>query len=116
MSSVGALIEKLLESPVADVNEAGAQLRRIISDDRLQSRYISQVAERALNADYETIEEIFNALQGLVDRDPPILEPKRQPTADRVVLPEVKVLQTLPTSFDALVTTGAFRDREIRIR
>ncbi len=116
MTSVGALIEKLLESPAADVNEAGAQLLRIVSDDQLQSRYISQVAERALNEEYETIEEVFGALQGLIDRDPPILEPKRQPTVDRVVLPEIRILQVHPASLEALVTTGPLRDREIVIR
>jgi DNA replication ATP-dependent helicase Dna2 len=116
MNSVGALIEKLLDLPACGVSEAGAQLRRIAANDQLQSRYISQVAERALNQGYETVEELFAALHGVVNRDPPILEPKRQPAADRIVLPEMKVLQIANDSFEALVTTGSLRDREILVR
>src|SRR5262245_15251476 len=116
MTSVGALIDKLLESSASDVGEAGAQLRLLATHDQLESRYISQVAERALNEEHETIEEVFAALQGLIDRDPPILEPKRQATADRLVLPEIKILQVHSSSIEALVTTGPLRDCEVVIR
>src|SRR4051812_15679908 len=116
MNSVGALIEKLLESPVLSVAGVGAQIQSFASDDPLHSRYIAQVANRACNEDYETVDEVFAALQALIDRDPPILEPKRQPAADRVVLPEIKVLHIHSNRIEALVTTGPLRDREIEIR
>src|SRR5262245_19305564 len=116
MVSVGALIEKLLESPVSDVNQAGEQLRRILTNGELDSRYVSQVADRAINDEYETLEEVFAALQGLVDPEPPILESKRQPSADRFLFPEIKILQVHSSSFEAFVTTGPLRDREILIQ
>jgi DNA replication ATP-dependent helicase/nuclease Dna2 len=116
MNSVGALIEKLLESPMSSVADVGAQIHGILTDDPLPSRYISQVADRACAEDYETVEEVLAALQALIDRDPPLLEPKRCPAADRVAFPEIKVLQIRSHSFEALVTTGPFRNREVEIR
>src|SRR4051812_27786472 len=116
MNSVGALIEKLLESPVLSVAGVGAQIQSFATDDTLHSRYIEQVANRACDDDYETVDEVFAALHALIDRDPPVLEPKRQPAADRVVLPEIKILHIHADRIEALVTTGALRDREIEIR
>ncbi|PYR96473.1 MAG: hypothetical protein DMG12_26205, partial [Acidobacteria bacterium] len=61
-----------------------------------------------------------------VERNPPILEPKRESLAGRVVLPEAKVLdvrypvtsegEIWESSIEALVTSGPLRDQEIRIR
>ena len=116
MISVRTLIEKLSEFPASAVTAAGAETLRLISDDHLHSRYIAQVAERALNDEYESVEELIAMLQGLVDRDPPIVEPKRQSTADRVVLPEIKVLQVHSSSIEALVTTGPLQDFDIEIQ
>jgi hypothetical protein len=144
MASVNALIEKLLESPPASVAEAGGQLLGHLSGQQIQrehflsdplvlvgppffaSRYLAQVALRALQGDYETTDEVVASLAALLERNPPILEPKREIAAGRVVLPEAKVLELgYPTkdeqgvwisSIDALVTSGPLRDQEIHIR
>src|SRR5215471_4013538 len=144
MASVNALIEKLLESPPASVAEAGGQLLGHLSGQQLQrehflsdplvlvgppyfaSRYLAQVALRALQGDYETTDEVVASLAALIERNPPILEPKREMAPGRVVLPEAKVLELVyPTkddqdvwtsSIDALVTSGPLRDQEIHIR
>src|SRR5580765_6073608 len=110
MASVNALIEKLLESPPASVAEAGGQLLGHLSGQQVKrehflsdplvlvgppyfaSRYLAQVALRALQGDYETLDEVFASLHGVIERNPPILEPKREATATRVVLPEARVL------------------------
>ncbi len=136
MISVGALIDKLMESPSSAVTEAGVLLLRILSEDRLSAetflndplalagfpyftpRYLAQVVLRALKDEYETVDEVLASLQSLVDRDPPILEPKRQASPDRVVLPEIKILhyESVLASIEALVTTGPLKDREITIQ
>src|ERR1051326_3357193 len=116
MTSVGALLEKLLDSPASSVPDVGAQLQNLLTADDLPSRYIAQVAERALNEEYETIDEVVATLQDLIDRDPPIVEPKRELSSNRLVLPEVKVLQAAPSSIQALVTSGPLRDSEIEIK
>jgi DNA replication ATP-dependent helicase Dna2 len=116
MTSVNALIEKLLESPLSSVEDLGAQIQGLLSGEPIPSRYIRQVADRACAEEYETVEDVLMALQALVDRDPPILEPKRRPSADRVVLPEIRILQVRSDSFEAIVTTGPLRNREIEIR
>ncbi len=143
MASVNALIDKLLESSPASVSDAGTQLLEILSGSRLQcdafisdplalvgppyfaSRFVAQVTLRALKGEYETPDEIVSSLSGLVERNPPILEPKREAVVDKVVLPEMKVLDLRypvkgegdiwESSIEALVTSGPFRDREIRI-
>src|SRR5437870_6247976 len=115
MISVRALIEKLGEFPPSAVAEAGAETLRLVSEDHLHSRYITQVAERAINEEYESVDELIGTLQSLLDRDPPIVEPKRQATTNRVVLPEVKVLQIRSASIEALVTTGPLQGSEIEI-
>src|SRR5215831_18015048 len=144
MASVNALIEKLLESPPASVAEAGGQLLGHLSGQQLQrehflsdplvlvgppyfaSRYLAQVALRALQGDYETTDEVVASLAALIERNPPILEPRREMAAGRVVLPEAKVLElgypakddqdVWISSIDALVTSGPLRDQEIHIR
>src|SRR5262249_54071106 len=106
MVSVHALIQKLLESPRATVSEAGDSLLQILSASQLQrdeflneplaligppffaSRYLAQVALRALQNEYETLDEVLASLNALVGRNPPILEQKREAVASRVVLPE----------------------------
>src|SRR6267142_6618999 len=110
MASVNALIDKLLESPAVSVPEAGEQLLAALSASRLgreeflndplalvgppyfASRYLAQVTLRALQSDYETVDEVLSSLNALTERNPPILERKREIAADRVVLPEAKVL------------------------
>jgi DNA replication ATP-dependent helicase Dna2 len=144
MASVNALIEKLLESPPASVADAGDQLLGQLSSRQLPreqflndpialvgppyfaSRYLTQVTLRALQGEYETIDEVLASLTALIERNPPILEPRREAAASRVVLPEARVLElghpakredgTWESSIDALVTSGPLRDREVRIR
>src|SRR6267143_4589675 len=144
MAFVHGLIDKLLESPAVSVTEAGEQLLAALSAGRLgrdaflndplalvgppyfASRYLAQVTLRTVKGEYETLEEVVASLSALIEHNPPILEPKRQATADRVVLPEAKVLDlrypvkvdggVWESSIDALVTSGPFRDSEVRIR
>src|SRR5215475_2713753 len=144
MVSVHALIQTLLESPLATVGEAGDHLLRVLSGAKLQrndflndplcligppyfaSRYLAQVALRALQNEYETVDEVLASLNALVERNPPVLKPKREIPATRIVLPEAKVLELRypkkgdeniwESSIEALVTCGPLRDQEIRIR
>ncbi|HEY2383272.1 MAG TPA: AAA domain-containing protein [Terriglobia bacterium] len=141
---MNALIEKLLECPPASVSEAGDQLLDQLSSRQLQrdhflsdplalvgppyfaSRYLAQVALRALRGEYDTTEEVLASLHALIERNPPILERRRDADTGRVVLPEAKVLdlrsprQAEPgiweSSIDALVTSGPLRDQDIHIR
>src|SRR5215467_13859194 len=144
MASVNALIEKLLESPPASVAEAGDQILDQLSSRQLQrerflsdpltlvgppyfaSRYLAQVALRAFRQEYETTDEVLASLSALLERNPPILERKKDAANDRVVLPEARVLELRcprkddhgdwESSIEALVTSGPLRDREVRIR
>lgn len=144
MASVNALIEKLLESPPASVADAGDQLLDQLSSRQLSreqflsdplalvgppyfaSRYLTQVTLRALQGEYETSDEVLASLTALIERNPPILEPRREAAASRVVLPEARVLELRQPAklddggwesfIDALVTSGPLRDREVRIR
>ena len=142
MVSVRALVEKLSDSVPANVVEAGDYLLDVLSGQQLTrsdfltdpliligppyfaSRYLAQVALRALKNEYENVDEVLISLTALGDRNPPILEPKRGIALDRVVVPEAKVLElTYPaqradgiweSSIEAIVTSGALRDQEIR--
>ena len=144
MASVNTLIEKLLEFPAASVAEAGQQLLENLSASQLSraeflndplalvgppffaSRYLAQVTLRALQGHYETPDEILTSLNALIERNPPILEPRRDAAAGRVVLPEAKVLDlrypikgedgVWESGIEALVTSGPLRDQEVRIR
>ena len=144
MASVDALIDKLSQLPPASVADAGEQLLEVLSGGELgrdeflndpfaligppyfASRYLAQVTLRALKCEYEALDEVSACLNALVERNPPILEPKRESLAGRVVLPEAKVLdlrypvksegEIWESSIEALVTSGPLRDQEIRIR
>src|SRR6266850_6750068 len=143
MVSVSALVEKLSECIPAGVAEAGEHLLEALSGHHLKreeflndplalvgppyfaSRYLAQVTLRALKSDYETVDEVLSSLNALTERNPPILERKREIAADRVVLPEAKVLDLRypvkgengiwESSIEALVTSGPLRDQEVRI-
>ncbi len=143
MTTIDSLIDSLLERPSASVEDAGKHLLDHVSGSRLTpadflsdplaligppffaSRYLAQVALRALKNEYETLDELVSSLGALLDRNPPIIEPKRQALVDRVVLPAAKVIEVnrpvrtedghWKSSVDLLVTSGALRGREIRI-
>src|SRR5207247_740684 len=144
MASVDALIDKLSQLPPASVADAGEQLLEVLSGGELgrdeflndplaligppyfASRYLAQVALRALQSGYETLDEVLASLHALIERNPPILEPRREAAAGRVVLPEAKILELRypkkgereiwESSIDALVTSGPLRDQEVHIR
>jgi len=143
MVSVSALAEKILERAPASVAEAGDYLLERLSGGRLQrgkfledplaligppyfvSRYLAQVTVRALKGEYETLDEMMAGLGALSERNPPIIERKRETSDGRVVLPEAKVVDLRypvkgengiwQSSIEALVTSGPLRDREVRI-
>jgi DNA replication ATP-dependent helicase Dna2 len=143
MASVFGLVEKLSDCLPASVIEAGDQLLDTLSGRQLSreeflsdplalvgppylaSRYLAQVTLRALNNEYETVEEVLSSLAALAERNPPILEPKKEIAVGRVVLPEAKVLDlhypikgedgVWGSSIEALVTSGPLRDQEVRI-
>src|SRR3972149_5575311 len=97
MASVNALVDRLLEFQDVSVVEAGAHLLDALSGGELHRddfisdplppagppyfapRYLAQVGLRALNGKYETVDEIVSSLTGLVERNPPIVEPRRSP-------------------------------------
>src|SRR5262245_48545991 len=105
MVSVNALIDQLLESAPATAADAGDHLLQALSSSQLPrdqflsdplvlvgppyfaSRYLAQVALRAIRNEYETPEEVLGSLNALVERNPPMLEPKRDVATNRVVLP-----------------------------
>ena len=143
MVSVNALAEKILERAPASVAEAGDYLLETLSGGRLErgkfledplaligppyfvSRYLAQVTVRALKGEYETLDEMMAGLGALRERNPPIIERKREISDGRVVLPEAKVVDLRypvkgengiwQSSIEALVTSGPLRDREVRI-
>src|SRR5262245_1894966 len=143
MVAVNALLEKLTNSSTVTVSEAGALLLDQLSGQQLSPaafaedplalvgppffvpRYLAQVVLRALNADYETMDEVVDSLRILLDRNPPILEPSREASAERVVLAEAKVVDlrypvrkengNWEAGIVALVTSGPMRGREVDI-
>src|SRR5712692_2784708 len=143
MVSLYALVDKLSDPVPSSVTEAGDHLLQSLSGSQVTraeflndplvligppyfaSRYLAQVTLRALKNEYETVDEVLGSLAALGERNPPILEPKKEIALDRVVLPEAKVLDLQypakgedgiwESSIDALVTSGPLRDQEIHI-
>src|ERR671935_37913 len=103
MVSVNALIENFLEFPPPSVSDAGVHLLNVLSGSQLArdeflsdplalvgpphfaSRYLAQVTLRALQNEYETLDEVLASLNAVLERNPPILEPKREAAASRLV-------------------------------
>ena len=143
MFAVNSLIEKLSDDRTMAVPDAGAWLLDQLSEGALNaasfladplillrppyssSRYLAQVTLRALQSDYESVDEIVSSLYALLDRNPPTLEPGRTPSDDRVVIPEARVLDLRypvrkeaghwESGIVAMVTSGPLRGREIDI-
>lgn len=142
---VASLIDTLLSAPGLSVEDAGKTMLEILSagtvspedfrcDPRVLmgsdygvSRYLTQVAWRALNREYETLDEVVAGLHGVLDRNPPTLEPRDTgKDADFAVIPEARVLRVLQPrrtdsgewemAFEAQATSGDLRDREIHVR
>src|SRR5690242_6910251 len=139
MISVYTLVEKLSDPVPASVAEAGDQLLESLSGRQLTraefindplaligppylaSRYLAQVTLRALTNGYETVDEVLASLAALSERNPPILEPKKEIAENRVVLPEAKILALghpskrddgiWQSAIEALVTSGPLRDQ-----
>ena len=143
MVSAYTLVEILQDCVPASVVHAGECLLQALSGSQLTStellndplvligppyfvsRYLAQVTLRALKNDYESVDEVLASLTALSERNPPILERKRELTVDRIVIPEAKVLDlrypakredgTWESAIEALVTSGPLRDQEIHI-
>jgi hypothetical protein len=143
MFAVNVLLEKLRDGRSTGVLDAGALLLDHLSESRLDaasflndplvlisppyssSRYLAQVTLRALQNDYDSVDDVVSGLQALLERNPPTLEPGRPQSGDRVVIPEAKVVDLrYPVKKDdghwesgvvALVTSGPLRGREIDI-
>src|SRR4051812_4209116 len=143
MFAVNVLLEKLLDGRSTGVPDAGVVLLDHLSEGRLDatsflndplvlisppfssSRYLAQITLRAIQNDYDSVDEIVSGLQALLERNPPTLEPGRPQSANRVVIPEAKVVDLrYPAKKDdghwesgivALVTSGPLRGREIDI-
>ena len=145
MAAVTALLEKLLTDRAAvAVSDAGAMLLGELSggglapgaflEDPLRltappfvvPRYLAQVTLRALNGEYETVDELIHGLSAFLERNPPTLEPGRQSRRERVVIAEARVLEVRTPSrreggqwesgIVAMATSGPLHGREIEIR
>jgi DNA replication ATP-dependent helicase Dna2 len=142
MFAVNELLEKLLDGRPG-VPDAGALLLDHLSESRLDpasflndplvlvsppyssSRYLAQITLRALQNDYDSVDDVVSGLQALLERNPPTLEPGRPQSSDRVVIPEARVVDLrYPVKKDdghwesgivALVTSGPLRGREVDI-
>ncbi len=143
MFAVNVLLEKLLDGRSTGVPDAGELLLKHLSESRLDavsflndplvlisppysaSRYLAQVTLRALQNEYDSVDDVVEGLQALLERNPPTLEPGRPHSGDRVVIPEAKVVDLRypakesdghwESGFVALVTSGPLRGREIDI-
>src|SRR6185436_1337336 len=144
MSAVDALLEKLMDDRTAAVADAGAMLlgefsggdlppaafiedpMKLTAPPFLVPRYLAQVTLRALRGEYETIDELADRLHAFLDRNPPTLEPGRQKTSERILIPEARVVEVRQPSrregghwesgIVAMVTSGPLRGSEIDIR
>ena len=143
MFAVNGLLEKLLDGRTTGVSDAGALLLDHLSESRLDAssfisdplillsppysapRYLAQVTLRALQNEYDSVDDVIDGLQALLERNPPILEPGRPQTGDRVVIPEARVVDLKypvkkedghwESGLVVLVTSGPLRGREIDI-
>jgi DNA replication ATP-dependent helicase Dna2 len=143
MFAVNVLLEKLLEGRSTGVPDAGVLLLDHLSESRLDaasflndplllvsppyssSRYLAQITLRALQNDYDSVDDVVSGIQALLERNPPTLEPGRPRSGDRTVIPEARVVDLrYPAKKDeghwesgvvALVTSGPLRGREIDI-
>ena len=142
-----SLIELLSSTPGMTVDEAGRTVLAALSGGNVSvdafrddprvlmgsehgvSRYLAQAVWRALTRDYESVDEVVEALYGVLDRNPPVLEPAspgRIASDDRVLIPEARILRVgslvqsdgdgWEASFEAQVTSGPLRDTEIKVR
>jgi DNA replication ATP-dependent helicase Dna2 len=143
MIAVNVLLEKLRDGRSTRVPDVGALLLDHLSESQLDtasflsdplvlvspqnssSRYLAQITLRALQNEYDSVDDVVDGLQALLERNPPTLEPGRQNSSDRVVIPEAKIVDLRnPVRKDdghwesgvvALVTSGPLRGREIDI-
>jgi len=141
MFGVNVLLEKLLDGRSTGVPDAGALILDHLSESRLDaasflndplllvsppyssSRYLAQITLRALQNDYDSVDDVVSGIQALLERNPPTLEPGRPLSGDRAVIPEARVVDLrYPARNDeghweagvvALVTSGPLRGREI---
>ena len=135
------LIEALSATRSMTVEEAGRTMLSILSGGDLSPeaflarpgvlirpdqgipRYVAQVAWRAVSGNYKTVGEIVSSLSGILDRNPPVLEPASPDSNHpQIVVPEARILRVhshgpgREATFEAWVTSGELHDREITVR
>lgn len=97
--------------------------RELIRPGEGVPRYVAQVVWRALSGGYRTVDELVSGLRGVLDRNPPVLEPA--PGASEpvgIVVPDGRVLKIHSLSgeaeavFEVWVTAGDLRHQEITVR
>ena len=143
MVAVSAVVEKLLDVSASAVPQAGEVLLSALSEGQLPAvrfladplilvgppyfapRYLAQVTLRALQGNYDTVEDVVASLQALEERHPPMIERGRK-TIERIVIPEAKVLDLRypaksedghwESVIEAVVTSGPMRGAEIKIQ
>jgi DNA replication ATP-dependent helicase Dna2 len=145
MAAVSALLEKLVTDRAAvAVSDAGAMLLGELSGGSLAPqafledplrltappffvpRYLAQVTLRALNGEYERVDELIDGLSAFLERNPPTLEPGRQSRRERIVIPEARVVELRTpvrregghweSGIVAMATSGSLHGSEIEIR
>lgn len=134
------LSEQLQDLKAPDVSSVGESLLSLLSEGAMTkeafladpvslvkafgaSRYLAQVTHRAIQGEYETREEVLQAVRFVENRNPPSVESRT--ASARLFIPEARVLaigQPARTpegdwvSFiDAFVTSGDLRHQEVRI-
>jgi DNA replication ATP-dependent helicase/nuclease Dna2 len=97
--------------------------RALIGSGQGVPRYVAQVVWRALSGGYRTVDEVVAVLRGVLDRNPPVLEPAPGASGSAgMVVPDSRVLSVQPRStnldavFEVWVTAGDLRCREITVR
>ena len=127
--SAGEMMLAILSDGSISTKQFHKNPQSLIDPDHGLSRYIVQVVWRSLERHYTSVDEIVSALHEVLNRNPPMLEARLHRSTDDsnfVVIPEAKILniqKPFPTSdgswvasFDALVTAGPLREREIKVR
>ena len=128
VSDAGRVMLDVLSEKTVSAEEFQGNPRVLLGSEHQVSRYLAQVVWRALSENYETLEEVVEALHGMLDRNPPTLEAsgKRPQTDETVVVPEARVLGVRApvrldgggweARFEAEVTSGGMRHEEIEVR
>lgn len=141
LGPVAGLIDVLSSSVGISVESAGRRMLETLSGGDLTPeeflerprelirpgegvpRYVAQVVWRALSGGYRTVDELVAGLRGVLDRNPPVLEPAPGASGPAgIVVPDGRILSVQPRSregeavFEVWVTAGDLRYEEITVR